>query len=470
MATFGKSSKIKLNGLIYEPAESIFDNQTLIGSKTIDNKVSLGGFSLKEGTNITLTPDTSTSVLTIDAAGGGGGGEFTTATLPDRIIPNLATHSFVIGSTSLEGGDTKMFFDKAKGSFRAGTSGIAWNDGVRGINSVAFGNLTIASGENSAAMGEFSTASGENSFSFGKSCNSQAFNSVAGGNTSNANVSAINSFAFGNSCTTNGVNSVAMGQTCVSSGNTSISVGNSCTTNGVNSVSMGNGCVTNGDHCVSMGNLCTSSGENSISLGKSCTTSGDYSVSIGQGNSSTGLNSVALGKDSTAGHDNSFVYGYGGVPTASTSINQFIVRAKGIPGIGNLAAKFYTGDISSGPFLNNLDTDWQSSCDRNLKENLIEVDTSDFLDRVKRLPIFQYNYIGTDSANIRWGPTAQDWHELFPSEGNSKLSIGTQDPMGITLAAVKGLITENEILRERVTELESKQLLFEERLSTLESN
>lgn len=80
----------------------------------------------------------------------------------DNITSNspgdLNSDDFVFGSTQLDNGVTsgnsRMFFDKSKASFRAGrTLDDEWNDANVGNRSVAFGLNTIASGSYSTALG-----------------------------------------------------------------------------------------------------------------------------------------------------------------------------------------------------------------------------------------------------------------------------------------------------------------------------
>src|SRR5690606_491217 len=82
---------------------------------------------------------------------------------------------------------------------------------------------------------------------------------------------------------------------------------------------------------------------------------------------------------------------------------------------------------------------WSSVSDINIKENLVELNYSDILNKVESLPIYQYNIIGSEETEYYRGPTAQDWHNLFPSSKDN-LKIDTVDLDGITLSALKGLL------------------------------
>jgi len=95
MASLGRSRFIKTRGVIYDPPATEFDVKTIVSSKT-DNTVKIGGFSVKEGTNITLSPDTETSVLTINSTGGSSSIEFV-----QHAPVNVAPSSYDIASTDL---------------------------------------------------------------------------------------------------------------------------------------------------------------------------------------------------------------------------------------------------------------------------------------------------------------------------------------------------------------------------------
>ncbi|MFN3827129.1 MAG: tail fiber domain-containing protein [Micavibrio sp.] len=97
------------------------------------------------------------------------GGSFTA----DSRFIYQSTGDFIVGSTqkddtTLAADDARMFFDKAKGSFRVGTvDGSQWNDVNVGTNSMATGYNMRAIGNYSFAAGHTSTAAGTGSFVLG---------------------------------------------------------------------------------------------------------------------------------------------------------------------------------------------------------------------------------------------------------------------------------------------------------------
>ncbi len=94
----------------------------------------------------------------------GGSGLFTTSGNTIHSRQGTTTLDFVIGSDQLENrtgsnDDTRLFFDKSKGAFRAGhASGTTWNDANIGDRSLAFGFNTRASGDRSTAFGNATEA------------------------------------------------------------------------------------------------------------------------------------------------------------------------------------------------------------------------------------------------------------------------------------------------------------------------
>src|SRR5690606_19717213 len=105
---------------------------------------------------------------------GGGNGEVQSIEGIVQNTTNTAYNHVGICSTSLDDiagidDDRRMFFNKAKGAFRAGTSTVdLWDNVNVGYNSVAFGLNTTASQSNSAAFGLETTASGYDSVAFGQ--------------------------------------------------------------------------------------------------------------------------------------------------------------------------------------------------------------------------------------------------------------------------------------------------------------
>ena len=71
-------------------------------------------------------------------------------------------------------------------------------------------------------------------------------------------------------------------------------------------------------------------------------------------------------------------------------------------------------------------------------------DPEDVLTRLRRTPVYEFNYRTLPRGRRSWAPVAQDWAAAFPSEGKPDTHIETLDLMGVTLAAVQGLATRTD--------------------------
>lgn len=118
----------------------------------------------------------------------------TTANVTSNSPGDLTLDDFVFGSAQLNDSgltvhDSRMFFDKSKGAFRAGTvNGTEWDALSRGSDSVAFGKNNTASGVQSViGGGQANTASGLNSVISGGITNTASgIESFVGGGDTNA--------------------------------------------------------------------------------------------------------------------------------------------------------------------------------------------------------------------------------------------------------------------------------------------
>jgi hypothetical protein len=437
-----------------------------------------------------------------------------TGTIPTSVITpnadisnyNVESTSFVVGSTQLDyidpGRANRMMFDKTKGSFNAGSaSGTQWNSANRGDYSVAMGQNCTASGDNSFAMGNDNISSGLNSTAIG-------FNNIASGpysvaigstNTASSNMSIALGFnntastnsnptAIGQYCTASGTNSVAIGLSCIASGNSSISIGdvndasgnysvilgsNNTATN-LYSVSIGRGNRSNNDYSTAIGRLNTASGTNSVAIGSSCIASGNSSTSIGSLNNASGNYSVAIGRLNTSGSPNSMALG-NGAKIGTEKNGSFVWRSSlstdeatehGKAG----SAHFICGSAAGSEFrlsFGSVSTDvnvsvspttgyaWAVGSDINLKENLVEHNYSDTLDRIMDMPIYTYNFKSVASGIKSIGPVAQDFNRLFPSE-KDPLSIVDRDMCGVALAGIRGMNEKLNAALDRISTLETE--------------
>jgi len=136
-------------------------------------------------------------------------------------------------------------------------------------------------------------------------------------------------------------------------------------------------------------------------------------------------------------------------------------------GVGTVATT-HPIEHSSGAHLTAGGT-WTNASDAELKENFEQVDGSELLDQVSRLPISRWNYKSEGEASSHIGPTAQDFQKVF-GVGSDGKSISTIDPSGIALAAIAQLHTENQELRRRNESLESRFEALMKKVERLEKD
>ncbi|WP_156168883.1 hypothetical protein [Kordia jejudonensis] len=241
--------------------------------------------------------------------------------IPNRISATNTVADFVVGSTSTEDEnninlDARLFFDKSKAAFRAGTvDGVQWNDGSRGLYSFAAGRNTRASGVGTTAFGKdtqalisYATALGDGTIASGyaslvvgvgtKSNNSSQFvngtfnkedssaSLIVGNGTSdterqNAFVVKTNgsiivgSNQFENDFSTTNDDSRLFfdkSKAALRSGTTDAGFFNSSYWNdanvGTNSVAFGYNTIASGDNSVATGTNTIASGTNSVAVGR----------------------------------------------------------------------------------------------------------------------------------------------------------------------------------------------------------
>lgn len=111
---------------------------------------------------------------------------------------------------------------------------------------------------------------------------------------------------------------------------------------------------------------------------------------------------------------------------------------------------------------------WNSCSDRNGKSNIEDLDYDEVLRKVVEMPLKSWSY-NAEPAVKHIGPMAQDFYAAF-GLGHGETVIGTVDPAGVSLAAIKGaheLIVEQQRLIDDLNEKLSGAI---ERLEVLEQS
>ena len=184
------------------------------GNTTLNGQLTIDGDNQGTGSSYTLPAQdgSANQIMTTDGAGNvswsaipsSDGAFSTTANVTSNTNGTIATDDFVFGSSQLNdiGGtadDIRMYFDKSKGSFRAGSAvasdGFAgdWDDGNSGDFSVAMGRGNLVQGTAATSFGSYNNSGGENAFSAGFNNLSSRFASISLG----ANNSTSGNYAVG---------------------------------------------------------------------------------------------------------------------------------------------------------------------------------------------------------------------------------------------------------------------------------
>lgn len=182
--------------------------------------------------------------------------------------------------------------------------------------------------------------------------------------------------------------------------------------------------------------------------------------------SAVGTQSLAAGSYAKAMHNGSFVLSANNTSATSDSIasggvEQFVVRADSGLYFTNSSgvAPYNTARLintSTGACLTTGGT-WTDASDRNLKENVHEIDGRELLDKLRDLPVTEWNYIAEEDNVKRIGPMGQDFYRIFGYGGDEK-SLSARDLASIAVVAIQALdrkTSEIDDLKQKMAEMES---------------
>ena len=194
-----------------------------------------------------------------------------------------------------------------------------------------------------------------------------------------------------------------------------------------------------------------------LNVGSGNSLSGNFAaIGGGYSNVASGVASFAAGSHAHATNNGAFVWGdNSGVPIGSTGSNSVTFQCNGgvtftsgtVVGLSTQTVAWVPGNLG-----------WTYTSDKYSKQGFAPVDARSVLEKIGRLPITEWNYIGYSQRHI--GPMAQDWHALFPLNP-SDVTINSADMTGVSLVAIQGLYqelqetkTQNAALEKRLAELE----------------
>ncbi len=442
------------------------------GETGLENRVSDsfgtvgGGYSNQAGDNAGTTSDANVATV--------GGGHSNVAGAFSATVAGGAVNTANAAWAAIGGGNWNNVTDE-NGTIAGGNNNQAGdNTGTTGDATCA----TVGGGHDNAASGSYATvgggvvnsASGYNAtVGGGWSNTASGYNATVGGgventangdnatvgggysNTASGDIATVgggdsNTASNANATVGGGYRNTASGMyAAVAGGRYNTASGEESTVGGGYSNSASGG--TYGTATVGGGFGNTASGEAATVGGGVDNTARGWSATVpgGLSNTAGGDYSFAAGQRAEAYHPGSFVWADSqDADIASTKANEVTFRCLG-------GVRFTSGVAGADQTVlwNPGDSLWSFTSDRNLKENFVEVDGEEVLDRLSALPIAEWNFKGYSQRHI--GPVAQDFHALF-SLGGSETMIDSGDLQGVSLAAIQSL---HRVVQEKNAEISS---------------
>ncbi|HJQ34094.1 MAG TPA: tail fiber domain-containing protein [Pyrinomonadaceae bacterium] len=327
----------------------------------------------------------------------------------------VATGNLGIGVSPMQGKGYRTSWDSYKGAFRSGYADAEWDDANVGFFSWAGGSNSTAIGLYALAFGDTNSAESTSSIVFGSG------NQVKG-------AAGFSAGAGNRVCDTYGV---ALGNNAKSGGP-----------------------LINGKCDPDSFNI---HGLAAVAIGYNVTADQDHTTAMGKFASNNGFTGTFIWSDGSA--------------TASadtfrnTANNEFAIRATGGVRLRTNLAGTTGCNLPAGSGVFNC------TSTRTTKENFTGVDGNDVLASLRKVPVSTWNYIAEGQQSRHLGPMAEDFYGAFKL-GTSDKTIGIQDAVGVSLAAVKALDARTLELQQKTEEVEqlrSKVNTLEQRLAALEA-
>jgi hypothetical protein len=202
-----------------------------------------------------------------------------------------------------------------------------------------------------------------------------------------------------------------------------------------------------GDYALSLGSYSQATASHSIAIGTQAYATGIYSIAIGSGANTNGRDGAVV-----VGDDTYFQTSY------SSADNQLTMRFSG----GYRLWSSYP-DSTAGVYMRHGQSGWSNYCDRNMKENFREVDGEEVLEKIRNIPVTEWNYKKTDPDERYVGPVAQDFYAAFHLNGTDSTGINSISIDGVNMAGVKALEKRTSEMRSVLTSIqEQNAALMEE--------
>ena len=269
----------------------------------------------------------------------------------DRTTDDLVTHNYNTDGATFTGAYSTAF---GKDNVASGTASLAFGgeaikvngptgNKATGVNSVAFGNSTLASGQDTVAFGDRAKATNDEAVAFGQDTLASAARATAFGESSTA--SGQTATAFGYHTTASGTGATALGNKSQATGMYSMAWGGGDRhlkdeqgnelkddqgkpvktgpiASGLYSTAFGSGTQATAENATAFGELSNATGKNATAFGKESTASGENTLAA-LGGTAEGVNSTAIGVGATAKLDGSIALGDGALADTKSGIEGY---------------------------------------------------------------------------------------------------------------------------------------------------
>ena len=105
---------------------------------------------------------------------------------------------------------------------------------------------------------------------------------------------------------------------------------------------------------------------------------------------------------------------------------------------------------------------------REIKHNIVPVDSMDILEKVEQLEIARWTYNHNDDDVVHMGPMAEDFYQAFEL-GDTDKGISSVDTAGVALAAIKALNSKLDNTEKSLIEKDAKIAELQKRVDNMES-
>jgi hypothetical protein len=201
-----------------------------------------------------------------------------------------------------------------------------------------------------------------------------------------------------------------------------------------------------GDYALSLGSYSQATQSHAVAIGTQAYATGIYSIAIGSGANTNGKDGSMV-----VGDDAYFQTAY------SSADNQLTMRF-----IGGYRLWSSYPDSTAGVYMRHGQSGWSNYCDRNIKENFMELDGEEVLEKIHNMPVTEWNYKKADPTDRYIGPMAQDFHAAFHLNGTDSLGINSISIDGVNMAGIKALDTRTREMKTILTTIQEQNTALTE--------